>query len=102
MGLFRTVLIGREKDAHAIEQSFRDRGIEPGHRLPSPSSDYFEAVTVAARCPGDPQQPRYINALPGELWTPDDPTPQRAGGQRIRPPMRGIPTIGGGRHQQAG
>ncbi len=67
MGVFRTVLIGREKDAEAIEQSFRDRGIEPGYRLPSPNSDYFEAVTVTARHPDDPPHPQYINALPGEL-----------------------------------
>lgn len=94
MGLFRTVLIGREKDAQTIEQSFRDRGIEPGYRLPSPDSDYFEAVAVAARHPGDPPQPRYINALPEELWVPKDPTPPRAGRRFPRPQKTTPPTIG--------
>lgn len=96
MGIFRTVLIGRETDAEAIEQSFRDRGIEPGHRLPSPDSDYFEAVTVAARHLGDSPQPRYINALPADLWTLEDPTPVRAGRRFPRPRKTTPPTIGHG------
>lgn len=75
MGAFRGVLIGRARDPDAIEQVWRDRGIEPGYRLPSVDANYYEAVTVAAKYPGDPAEPVFLNALPAELWTPRDPTP---------------------------
>jgi 3'-phosphoadenosine 5'-phosphosulfate sulfotransferase (PAPS reductase)/FAD synthetase len=101
MGLFRTVMIGRDRDAEAIERHWRRRGIEPGYRLPSVDSDYYEAVTVAPRYPGEPGERRLLNALPAELWTPEDPTPDRTGAPQIRPPMRSTPTIGDGTHQEA-
>ena len=82
MGAFLGVLIGRAKDADAIEQTWRDRGIEPDYRLASVDPDRYEAVTVAARYPGDPEQRQLLNAIPAELWTPDDPTPQAT-----RPPL---------------
>jgi 3'-phosphoadenosine 5'-phosphosulfate sulfotransferase (PAPS reductase)/FAD synthetase len=76
MGAFRGVLIARAKDADAIEQMWRNKGIEPGYRLPSVDPDYYEAVTVAPKYPGEEAEPRLLNALPAELWTPEDPTPQ--------------------------
>jgi 3'-phosphoadenosine 5'-phosphosulfate sulfotransferase (PAPS reductase)/FAD synthetase len=86
-GAFRAVLIAREKDAQAIEQMWRDQNIEPGYRLPSVDPDRYEAVTVAARYPGDPPEPRLLNALPANLWTPDDPTPERTAPPLPKPPM---------------
>lgn len=88
MGLFRAVLIGRDQDAQSIEQHWRAKGIEPGYRLASVDPDYYEAVTVAARYPGDPAEPKYLNALPPDLWTPDDPTPEPAGPRWRKPEMR--------------
>lgn len=88
MGAFRGVLIGRERDATQIEQVWRSKGIEPGHRLPSVDPDYYEAVTVAPKYPGDPQEPRLLNALPADLWTPDDPTPERKPTVLPRPTMQ--------------
>jgi len=76
MGAFRGVLIARERDAEAIEQMWRDRGIEPGYRLPSVDPSRYEAVAVAPRYPGGPQDRRLLNALPADLWTPEDPTPE--------------------------
>jgi 3'-phosphoadenosine 5'-phosphosulfate sulfotransferase (PAPS reductase)/FAD synthetase len=88
MGAFRRVLIARQRDAEAIEQMWRDRGIEPGYRLPSVDPSRYEAVTVAPRHPGDPQQRRLLNALPADLWTPDNPTPEVKAARVERPPMR--------------
>jgi hypothetical protein len=93
MGLFRAVVIAREKDANIIEQRWREHGIEPGYRLPSVDADYYEAVTVAPRYPGDPEERELLNALPVDLWTPDDPTPQRTQPQMVRPQMRTRSTI---------
>jgi 3'-phosphoadenosine 5'-phosphosulfate sulfotransferase (PAPS reductase)/FAD synthetase len=87
MGAFRAVLIGRHKDAPAIEQVWRDKGVEPGYRLPSVDPDRYEAVTVAPRYPGDPEQRRLLNALPTELWTPGDPTPARKPPKLPKPQM---------------
>jgi 3'-phosphoadenosine 5'-phosphosulfate sulfotransferase (PAPS reductase)/FAD synthetase len=87
MGVFRSVLIGREKDAQRIEGHWRANGIEPGYRLASIDPDYYEAVTVAPRYPGDPQERELLNALPADLWTPEDPTPERAGPRRSKPHM---------------
>jgi 3'-phosphoadenosine 5'-phosphosulfate sulfotransferase (PAPS reductase)/FAD synthetase len=88
MGAFRGVLIARDKDAEAIEQRWRDRGIEPGCRLPSVDPSRYEAVTVAPRYPGDPQEHRLLNALPADLWTHEDPTPVVKAARVERPPMR--------------
>jgi 3'-phosphoadenosine 5'-phosphosulfate sulfotransferase (PAPS reductase)/FAD synthetase len=87
MGAFCAVLIGRDKDARAIEQMWRARGIEPGYRLPSVDPDRYDAVTVAARYPGDPAEARLLNALPADLWTPDSPTPQVTQARLPKPPM---------------
>lgn len=88
MGAFRGVLIGRDKDAEAIEQRWRDRGVEPGYRLPSVDPDRYEAVTVAPRYPGDPEERVLLNALPTDLWTPEDPTPSATPVRLQRPSMR--------------
>jgi 3'-phosphoadenosine 5'-phosphosulfate sulfotransferase (PAPS reductase)/FAD synthetase len=88
VGACRGILIGRERDATAIEQVWRSKGIEPGYRLPSADPDYYEAVTVAPKYPGDPQQPRLLNALPADLWTPEDPTPERTPPALPRPTMQ--------------
>jgi 3'-phosphoadenosine 5'-phosphosulfate sulfotransferase (PAPS reductase)/FAD synthetase len=88
VGAFRGVLIGRAKDATAIEQVWRGKGIEPGYRLPSVDPDYYEAVTVAPKYPGDPQEPQLLNALPPDLWVPEDPTPQRKPPVLARPSMQ--------------
>jgi 3'-phosphoadenosine 5'-phosphosulfate sulfotransferase (PAPS reductase)/FAD synthetase len=93
MGLFRSILIGRDKDASAIEQVWRDMGIEPGYRMPSVNPDYYEAVTVAPRYPGDPEEPQLLNALPADLWTPEDPTPERAWETPPKPQMLTPSTI---------
>jgi 3'-phosphoadenosine 5'-phosphosulfate sulfotransferase (PAPS reductase)/FAD synthetase len=88
VGAFRGVLIGREKDANAIEQMWRTRGIEPGHRLRSVDPDYYEAATVAPKYPGDPQERRLLNALAADLWTPEDLTPDRTPPVLPRPTMQ--------------
>jgi 3'-phosphoadenosine 5'-phosphosulfate sulfotransferase (PAPS reductase)/FAD synthetase len=93
MGAFRAVLIAREKDADSIEVHWRSKGIEPGYRLASVDPDRYEAVTVAPRYPGDAPDPRLLNALPPELWTPDDPTPERAGPVLAKPQMRTPSTL---------
>lgn len=87
MGRFRRVLIARALDAEAIEETWREEGIEPGYRLPSVDPDRFEAVTVAARYPGEPEGRRLLNALPADLWTPEDPTPERQPPVLPRPSM---------------
>jgi len=87
MGAFRAVLIGREKDAQTIEQAWRENGIEPGYRLPSVDPDRYEAVTVAARYPGELEERRLLNELPADLWTPDDPTPERTPTPLPKPQM---------------
>ncbi len=87
VGAFRGVLIARAKDSNVIEGLWRRQGIEPGYQLPSVDPDYYEAVTVAPKYPGDPQEPQPLNALPADLWTPDDPTPER------QPPALPRPTI---------
>jgi 3'-phosphoadenosine 5'-phosphosulfate sulfotransferase (PAPS reductase)/FAD synthetase len=93
VGAFRGVLIAREKDAAAVEQVWRNRGIEPGYRLASVDPDYYEAVTVAAKYPGDRAEPRLLNALPAELWTPGDPTPAVAATPAPKPAMQSTPTL---------
>jgi 3'-phosphoadenosine 5'-phosphosulfate sulfotransferase (PAPS reductase)/FAD synthetase len=87
VGSFAGVLIGRARDQAAIEQVWRSKGIDPGYRLPSDDPDYYEPVTVAAKYPGDPSEPRLLNALPADLWTPQAPTPQR------KPPVFARPTM---------
>jgi len=95
MGVFRSVLVGRAKDATVIEHHWRDKGIEPGYRLPSVNPDYYEAVTVGPRYPGDPPERELLNALPADLWTPDDPTPPPPVSRRPRPTMRSRSTLRG-------
>ncbi len=87
MGAFRGVLIARDKDAAAIEQRWREEGIEPGYRLSSVDPDRYEAVTVAPRYPGDPAEPRLLNALPADLWTAEDPTPEECPAPTVKPAM---------------
>ena len=87
MGAFRRVLIARDRDAERIEQAWLEEGIEPGYRLPSVDPARFEAVTVAPRYPGEAGERRLLNALPADLWTPEDPTPERQPPVLARPPM---------------
>jgi 3'-phosphoadenosine 5'-phosphosulfate sulfotransferase (PAPS reductase)/FAD synthetase len=87
IGAFRGVLIGRDRDAEAIEQVWRARGIEPGYQLPSADPDYYQSVTVAPKYPDDPARPVVLNALPTDLWTPADPTPERITQRPSRPQM---------------
>ncbi len=92
MGAFRAVLLARNKDAQAIEEHWRSKDIEPGYRLPSVDPDRYEAVTVAARSPGE-SEPRLLNTLPAELWTPEDPKPERTPPRLSKPQMQTPPTV---------